>query len=73
MRASSKISILWLEIILIALLVSSALGIWMFVEQRVEEEFKQQEPNLESLQQEESLLTHQISFDATKKELEEVH
>ena len=73
MRASSKISILWLEIILIALLVSSALGIWIFVEQRVEEQFKQQEPSLESLQQEESILTHQISFDASKKELEEVH
>lgn len=73
MRASSKISILWLEIILIALLVSSALGIWMFVEQRVEEQFKQQEPSLESIQQEESILTHQISFDATTKELEEVH
>jgi hypothetical protein len=47
----SKVAISWLEIILVAILVIAAMGIWSFTEQQVNQKLKSQEPSLESFQQ----------------------
>lgn len=49
---TSKVAVSWLEIILVATLVISAMGIWAFTDQQVNQSFKSKEPSLEISQQE---------------------
>ena len=69
MKASSKVSISWLEIVLISLLAIGALGTGVSVEQQVNRNLQNQEPSLEQFQQEESTLSITRTFTAITEEL----
>lgn len=69
MKASSKVSISWLEIVLILLLVISALGTGISVEQQINQNLQNQEPSLKQFQQEKSTPSIERRFTAIKEEL----